>query len=113
MKFITEDAVVVCKHALGRVQIAPTQTLVTIEQRKVLVDNNPEGRAIKGCPNYGAVIKPCTRTLAVQTGYSSFIRIGGRRVCLETVSGLTDGTPPGTVRYEVRTPGQNLVEERP
>jgi hypothetical protein len=111
MKWLTEDAVLNCKHELGIVSIAPTQDLVTIEHRRVLVDNNPEGRSITGCPNIGATIKPCTHTLKVEVGYSGFLRINGQRICLDTVTGLTDGTPPGIVKYTVRTPGQELVTE--
>ncbi|MBO0777701.1 MAG: hypothetical protein J2P37_02630 [Ktedonobacteraceae bacterium] len=111
MKWLTEDAIVTCKHELGIVALAPTQNLVTIEQRKVLVENNPEGRAITGCPNIGATIKPCTKTLKVEIGYSEFLRIHGQRVCLDTTTGLTDGTPPGVVKYTVHTPGQELVVE--
>ncbi len=109
MKFMTEDARVVCKHENGVVGIIGTQKLLTINGRKVLVDNDPEGRPIAGCPNVGATIKPCTTTLKVTKGYSNFIRADGKRVCLDTVTGLTDGTPPGTVVYEVRNPGQSLV----
>jgi hypothetical protein len=111
MKWLTEDAVITCRHVLGIVQLAPTQDLVTIARRKVLVDNNPEGRPIVGCPNIGATIKPCTTTLKVEAGYSDFLRINGQRVCLDTVTGLTDGTPPGEVKYTVRSPGQDLVAE--
>ena len=113
MKWLTQDAVINCKHELGIVGLAPTQDLVTIEQRKVLVENNPEGRPITGCPNIGAVIKPCTRTLKVEEGYSDLLRINGQRICLDTVTGLTDGTPPGVVKYTVRTPGQEFVAEVP
>lgn len=109
MKWLTEDSIINCKHELGIVRLAPTQDLVTIKQRKVLVENNPEGRAIVGCPNIGAAIKPCTMTLKVEAGYCDFVRINGQRVCLDTVTGLTDGTPPGVVKYVVRTPGQELV----
>lgn len=112
MRWLTEDAVINCKHELGIVQIPfPLQNLVTIEQRKVLVHNDPEGKTIVGCPNIGATIKPCTKTLPVDAGYSDFLRIDGRRICLDTVTGLTDGTPPGIVKYIVRLPGQDLVEE--
>ncbi|MCI0398267.1 MAG: hypothetical protein L0332_32925 [Chloroflexi bacterium] len=111
MKFMTEDAKVVCKHENGVVGIKGTQNLVTINQRQVLVETDPEGRPISGCPNVGATIKPCTATLKVEVGYSDLIRIAGRRVCLDTVTGLTDGTPPGTVKYVVRDPGQTLVAE--
>lgn len=111
MNFLTEDAVIVCKHRLGRVSLAPTNNWVTINSRRVLVDNNPERRPIAGCPNLGLTIKPCNLTLAVRAGYSDFIRISGRRVCLDTVTGLTDGTPPGVVDYYVQAPGQTMVEE--
>jgi hypothetical protein len=46
----------------------------------------------------------------VQRGYSEFVRIDGRPVCLESVTGFTDGTPPGVVKYKVNAPGQSLVE---
>jgi len=110
MLFLTERAELACKHG-GKVKIEPTQDLVTIEVWKVLVDSNPENRTISDCPNYGATIKPCTNTLAVKTGYSEFLRIEGQRVCLDTVTGFTDGTPPGVVKYIVKSAGQDLVWE--
>ncbi|HEX3134989.1 MAG TPA: hypothetical protein VHX44_15590, partial [Planctomycetota bacterium] len=88
---------------------APTQNLVTVAKRRVLVDADPEKRPIVSCPNVGMAIKPCTCMLQVQVGYSGLVRIRGHRACLDTVSGLTDGTPPGTVLYEVKLPGQVLV----
>ena len=112
MRWLTEDAKLVCKHERGIVDIAPTQAFVTIRGRRVLVETNPEGRAIRGCPFYGPAVKPCTTTLKTDAGFSDWVRIGGHRVCLETVTGFTDGMPPGTVRYVVREPGQALVEER-
>ncbi len=111
MYWLTEDAVLVCAHELGVVGISATQDLVTINGRRVLVAVDPESRPIIGCPNVGPTIKPCTSTLPVEQGYSDLIRINGRRVCLDPVTGLTDGTPPGTVKYHVRSAGQTLVEE--
>jgi hypothetical protein len=111
MLLLTEDAVLTCKHELGIVGMIGTQNLVTIGGRKVLVEHDPEGRPIIGCPNIGATIKPCLLTLKVQAGYSSWIRAEGRPVCLDTITGLTDGTPPGIVKYQVRAPGQSLVTE--
>lgn len=109
MNILTHGASLVCAHELGSVIIVPTQFLVWIEGRPALVDNNPEGAFIIGCPNVGITIKPCSTTLAVQIGYCDFIAINGQRVCLDTVTGLTDGTPPGVVTYKVRSPGQDLV----
>lgn len=111
MYWLTEDAVLVCAHELGMVGIIATQDLVTVERRRVLVKADPEQRPITGCPNTGPTIKPCTSTLAVKTGYSDWIHIQGRPVCLDTVTGLTDGTPPGTVKYRVRRPGQDWIAE--
>ena len=111
MLLLTEDAVLTCKHELGIIGMIGTQSLVTIAGRKVLVESDPEGRPIAGCPNVGATIKPCLLTLKAQAGYSGWVRIDGRAVCLDTVVGLTDGTPPGIVEYQVRSAGQSLVTE--
>jgi hypothetical protein len=109
MKLLTEDAILVCAHELGKVNIAASQSLVTIGGRKVLVEIDPEGKTIVACPNVGIAIKPCTTTLKVEVGYSALMKVDGRRVCLDTVTGLTDGTPPGIVKYHVVRPGQGLV----
>lgn len=109
MQWLTEDADLKCAH-LGIVDVPPTQTLVRIDGRRVLVATNPEGRPISGCPNTGPTIKPCTATLRVTEGYSGLVRIEGAAVCLDSVTGLTDGTPPGSVRYRVFQPGQALVK---
>jgi hypothetical protein len=111
MFFITEDAKVVCLHERGIINNAPSQDWVTIASRRVLVENDPEGRSIDGCPNSGVGIKKCTSTLKVISGYSVLIRIGGKRLCLDTITGLTDGTPPGLVLYKVNAAGQPFVQE--
>lgn len=113
MKLLTDKAQLVCAHEIGRVGLEPSQDLVYVEGQAVLVDDDPEGRPIRFCPSYGVGIKPCQRTLKVRAGYSDLLRVGGRRVALDTVRGLTDGTPPGVVEYLVRQPGQDLLEERP
>lgn len=108
MRIVTVDAVVRCGHD-GRVGNAASQQWVRIGGA-VLVDADPERRPVTGCPNIGPTMKPCTTTLAVQSGYSQWIRIGGKRVVLSNLDGLTDGTVPGTVHYTVREPGQGFVE---
>jgi hypothetical protein len=109
MLALTEDAGVFCKHG-GKVSIAATQAFVTVEGRKLLIEPDPVGRSISGCPSV-VPFKPCLTTLAVQKGYSRFIRIADRRLCLDTVTGFTDGTPPGVVMYVVRFAGQEFVSE--
>jgi hypothetical protein len=112
MKFLTLEAKLVCKHVTGVVQFhTHWQDLVRIAGSPVLVENDPQVKMITGCANIGMTIKPCTLTVDVEKGYSEFIRIQGRKVCLETITGLTDGTPPGSVKYTVQLPGQNFVSE--
>ncbi len=43
--------------------------------------------------------------------YLTLLRIDRNRVCLDIVTGLTDGTPHGTIKYQVRAAGQNYVSE--
>lgn len=109
---LTEDAFVQCTHK-GTVDITATQSLVTVAGRRIQVQPDPEKRPIGGCPNTNPLIgiKPCTATLKVRKGYSSLLRIDKDPVCLQSVVGYTDGTPPGTVDYVVRNAGQNFVSE--
>jgi hypothetical protein len=108
MHWVTADASIACGHD-GVVERAPSQHWVTIDGGPVLVDDDPQGRHVAGCPNIGPSIKPCVTTLRVQRGYSDWITVGGRRVVLSNLDGLTDGTVPGTVHYTVRRPGQQHV----
>jgi hypothetical protein len=112
MLALTEDAGLFCKHGPGKVSIEATQELVTIEGRRVLVEPDPVGRPISGCPSV-VPFKPCLTTLVVEKGYSQFIQVENRKLCLDTVTGFTDGTPPGVVMYEVRDAGQTFVSEMP
>lgn len=112
MHAMTQDAVVVCDHQQGVIRNRPSQHWATVESRDLLVATDPEGRTIVGCPNLNPTTgqKPCVTTLAVQQGYSSLVRVDGAALCLDTVKGLTDGAPPGTFYYSVRTPGQTLLD---
>jgi hypothetical protein len=101
-------AAVRCDHD-GKVVNKESQSWVVLEGDPVLRNNDPEGRDINLCPNRGANIKPCLKTLKVEIGYSAFVRIGGRQVVLANLQGKTDGTPPGAVYYRVRDPGQRFV----
>ena len=109
MYWMTEDATVICDHQLGNVTgFDPAQSWVRVGGRRVLVQPDPVGRSIVGCPVVPPMGKPCTRTLAVVRGYSGLVRIDGRAICLDSVTGSTDGVTP--VPYHVRSPAQTLVD---
>jgi hypothetical protein len=112
MRFLTENARLVCIHPGGMVKIRSSQSWVTIEGRAVLVATDPEQCEIEKCSNVVTPNVPCRKTRAVEKGYSTFIRIDRRQVCLDTVTGQTDGTLQGAVFYSVADPGQTLVAER-
>lgn len=112
MLILTENADLVCKHEVGRITNKPSQDFVKIDKQRVLVESDPEGRKINGCPVVPPIGRPCLTTLKVQTGYSDWICIGGNRICLETITGFTDGTPPGVVKYKVNFAGQKFVLEK-
>jgi hypothetical protein len=112
MLWLTEDAKLACAHDDGVVDIEATQKLVRIDGRRVLVHPNPEKRPIKHCPWVAPGQFACLLTLSVREGYSPTIRIDGKKVCLDTVAGLTNGTPQGTFDYTVRRAGQVLVSQR-
>lgn len=111
MLLVTETARVVCAHELGAVQGVATQALVSVGGRRVFVEGDLESKPVAGCPNTNASagMKPCTTTLKAMAGHSNLVSIEGRRVCLDVLTGLTDGTPPAAVSYVVRTPGQEFV----
>lgn len=111
MRLLTANTAIVCDHQLGRVDIRSSQDMVAVDGESVLVATDPERRPIRRCPNIGLTIKPCTTTLKAALGYSVWIRIDGQRVALDQLTGLTDGTPPGTVAYTVRDPGQLFVSD--
>ena len=110
MKFLTNLAKLTCKHLTGEVRLLRFQDFVTIEGHPVLRKNDPELSLITGCSNMGPTIKPCTLTLPAYEGYSSLVFIEDIPVCLDTITGLTDGTPPGMIEYFVRDAGQDFVE---
>ncbi len=111
VRFLTEDAKLVCKHQAGVVNHEPSQMWVTIESRLILVSTDPENKPINGCPNINVGIRPCKNTLKVKKGYSTWLRIDEERICLDSVEGLTDGTPASFVKYIVEDPGQEFVSE--
>lgn len=110
MKLLTEKAWLRCKHGMSKVDIHAGQSLVFALGSPVLVSRDPEQRPVTLCP-LAPPMKTCTLTINEEKGYSDLLQIEGHQVCLDTLTGLTDGGTPGDNRYLVQEPGQDLVEE--
>ncbi len=110
MNLITEDALITCPHG-GIISNDPSQTLVTVDGRRLLVEPDPVGWSINACSfrNEAVGILPCKKTMRVLDGYSEFITVNGKAACLDTVTGKTTGTPPATHDYTVKSPGQSWI----
>ena len=110
MLLLTLKAYFDCGHG-GRAHPKARQSFVFIDDSPLLVFGDPVARSIANCKNSitPAGITPCKFTLKVRQGYSSFIRIAGRPLCLSAVEGLTDGMPLGQVKYRVQHSGQDWV----
>lgn len=111
MKLLTLAGVMQCGHG-GVVRLSASQSWVRIDDSPVLLEPDPRSKSIVACPiPPGAGSKPCTKTLPLQQGYSSWIFVDGKPVCRDDASGRTDGLPAGGVSYLVIRPGQGWVEE--
>jgi hypothetical protein len=107
MLWLTEDANLICAHQTGAVTgFSPSQSYVTVSNRRVLIAPDTVGRTIAACNMVPPLGKPCTKTLSVITGYSGLIRINGQAVCMDNLTGTVDAPAPP---YTVRLPGQQLV----
>jgi hypothetical protein len=106
---VTTNARIVCAHG-GQVTLMPRQTTVTIQGAPVLRETDIMGAPIVGCAQPPTVSsKPCTTVVSVLPGGSApTVSAGGMPVHLDTLSGITDGVPPGTVM--VVSAGQTSVQ---
>jgi hypothetical protein len=93
---LTTNATIMCPHG-GRVVITPKQAQVSADGALLLCEPDLVGTPIVGCaqpPSPGT--KPCTLVVSTLPGSSSpTITVAGRPVYLDTLTGMTDGVPPG------------------
>ena len=106
---VTTNAVIMCAHG-GQVTLIPKQTQVTIQGGAILCEPDLVGSPIVGCaqPPTPATV-PCTVVLSTLPGSTSLkVMVDGRPAYVATLSGLTNGVPPGTLI--VSFPGQTIVQ---
>jgi hypothetical protein len=106
---LTGNGRLTCIHG-GQVVLTPRQPKVTIQGGAVMRETDLIGAPIVGCaqpPSAGS--KPCTVVVSVMPGGSApKVACGGLPVHVNTLIGMTDGVPPGTV--SVLSAGQATVQ---
>jgi hypothetical protein len=106
---VTSSARIICPHG-GQVTLIPRQSTVTVQGAPILRESDLIGAPIVGCaqpPSVGS--KPCTTVVSVLPGGSApAVTAVGMPVHLDSLSGMTDGVPPGTVM--VVSAGQASVQ---
>jgi hypothetical protein len=95
---VTSNATIMCPHG-GRVVLTPRQSQVLVEGGAALCEGDLIGAPIIGCAQPASPgSKPCTAVVSTLPGSSSpRITAGGRPVYLDTLTGMTDGVPPGMI----------------
>lgn len=106
---VTTHAIILCSHG-GVVAPIPGQAQVSIAGGLVLCEPALVGAPIAGCSQPPTpATKPCTTVVSTLPGSSApNIQVAGRPPYLATLSGVTDGVPPGTIM--VAFPGQVVVQ---
>jgi hypothetical protein len=110
---VTDAGLLKCLNN-GTVDHATSQDYVRIANHLILVESDTVSRSIKGCTLPASPgSKPCTSTVNVVQGYSSFVRIrvgdSLRPICLHDLGGMSDGIPAPQI-YKVVRPGQDFVK---
>ncbi len=109
MRVLTSNGKLKCLHQLGVADCrSNSQSWVRVGGHPVLVGNDPAGRSFGTAgPPCSIPTLMCLGTLVPMAGHSSFVRIGGTPVCLDTIVGLNQ---PSGFGYFVQDPGQTLVQ---
>lgn len=119
-KILIKTSSLVCEHPPGKVDISSIQQdFVKIDNQSVLVSGDLMGKSLSKnegskCPiKKSSSSKPCKNVLTEDMkGYSSFVKVGGKQVLIESLTGATDGvlpTPPMPKKYNVQDVGQEFV----
>jgi hypothetical protein len=95
---VTTNDTVICTHG-GTVVLTPKQGTVTAGGGALLRETDLIGAPIVGCTQPPSISsKPCTTVVSTLPGGSApAVLVGGLPAHVSTLSGITDGVPPGTI----------------
>jgi len=107
---LNDLAQITCVHG-GQVTVIATQAGVLAEGGAIICEPDLVGAPIVGCPqpSVAGSTKPCTTVVSTLPGSTSLtVAVDGRPAYVETLDGVTDGVPPGSLI--VVFPGQLTSE---
>jgi hypothetical protein len=106
---VTANDTIICSHG-GTVVLTPKQTVVLAQGGAVLRETDLIGAPIVGCAQPPTISsKPCTTVISTLPGSTApTVMVEGLPAHVTTLSGITDGVPPGTI--SVVAPGAPLVQ---
>jgi hypothetical protein len=107
---LTTASTLQCVHG-GTVTATASSSALTVGGSPVLVQADLATATITNCPNTNASAGqvPCVAITSVATGASTTLTVAGQPAMLATASGLTNGSPPLPVMWQVVSAGQTLL----
>ena len=111
---LTEKSSLACANQ-GTVQLTATQSKLTVAGAKVLVTGDLTSVPISHCTTVtdNSGNKQCMMIVSAVGGVSAKLKVAGKGVLLETITGTTDGTVPsqgGIQKWSVRSAGQSKLK---
>ena len=112
---LTEKSSLVCANQ-GAVQLTATQSKLTVAGAKVLVTGDLSGKPISRCmtvTNNTTGTVQCMTIVSAVGGVSAKLKVAGKGVLLNTITGTTDGIVPplpGIQTWSVQNAGQSKLK---
>ncbi|WP_432828762.1 hypothetical protein [Dactylosporangium sp. CA-092794] len=106
---LTVGSSVICSHS-GTFTFTAGHKLLTVDGQAVVRQSELQNAVITGCKNTVANLgqKPCLAIASIIAGLAHKLTVGGEAAALDTATGLTNSTPPGT--WSVTSAGQTKLE---
>ena len=90
---LTNASIITCSHAATA--LLTSSAKLKVSDSPVLLDGDPIPLKPGACTQVGSGMTPCT-TLTIATGQSTKLKVGGKAVLLQSITGSTNGSPVST-----------------
>jgi hypothetical protein len=113
MLVIAENSTLTCTHT-GKIQLQASQSKLTIQGKKVLVEGDLPSKPISGCTTVNDTTKGnkiCLQVASATGGVAKKLKVNGKGVLLATIKGQTDGTVGGVPQqWSVQNANQTKLQ---